>query len=432
MAKKKLLSVVVLTGIFALTSCDDSESTATGPGSETTPQIAETITSSSDGFALPGGSSDGTALPESSGSLFDPGSSDGTGEQAGIGGGTDIGSTPAAGSSSSIGQVAPASSSNIGGAEANSSSNGLAAPASSNNGQTTPASSSNGQATTPASSSDNGQATTPASSSEIAQASGGIFLAEGKEEEKDQMKVVYKTRTGWDGEGILAYPEQLSSDRKHAVVVWGPGGGEQPGKYEGMIRRLASHGFVVIALKESPGDASQATKALDWMEQQNKDSGSPLNGKLDMNTVGCSGHSMGGLESEQAAIKDKRVITAFLNNSGDRGGGAFKNIPATKTAGVVFGEKGMEHDNAISDYRSATSVPACMIEMTGGPDTGEGGYGHGSGPWDGMAVTIAWMRWHLGGEDFRKADFVGSSGKYINGNIAGHQGKWKGECKNFN
>ena len=421
MAKRKLLIVVVLAGTFALTSCDDSEVTATGPGSETTPEIAGLITSSSDGFAFPGSSSDGTALPGSSGGLFaPPGSSDGLGGQPGIGGGTDIGGTPAGGSSSSIGQAAPSSSSNIG-SGANSSSIGQAAPGSSSNGQVAPASSSN-----------NGQATTPASSSEVAQASGGIFLAEGKEEERDQMKVVYKTRTGWDGEGILAYPEQLSSDKKHAVVVWGPGGGEKPDAYEGMIRRLASHGFVVIALKESPGDASQATKALDWLEQQNKDSNSPLNGKLDMNTVGCSGHSMGGLESEQAAIKDKRVITAFLNNSGDRGGGAFKNIPATKTAGVVFGEKGMEHDNAISDYRSATSVPACMIEMTGGPMNSEGGYGHGSGPWDGMAITIAWMRWHLGGEDFRKADFVGSSGKYIDGNIIGKQGKWKGECKNFN
>ena len=430
MAKRRLLSVVVLGGIFALTSCGDTESTVAGPGSETTPQIGDLTTSSSDGFALPGSSSDGTALPGSSGGLFDPGSSDGMGGQPGIGGGTDIGGTPAAGSSSSIGQATPGSSSNIGGAEANSSSNGQATPGSSSNGQATPGSSSNGQAA-PASSSSAGQAT-PASSSEVAQASGGIFLAEGQEEEKDQMKVVYKTNTGWDGQGILAYPEQLSSDKKHAVVVWGPGGGEKPDAYEGMIRRLASHGFVVIALKESPGDASQATKALDWLEQQNKDSNSPLNGKLDMNTVGCSGHSMGGLESEQAAIKDKRVITAFLNNSGDRNGGAFKNIPATKTAGVVFGEKGMEHDNAISDYRSATSVPACMIEMTGGPMNNEGGYGHGSGPWDGMAITIAWMRWHLGGEDFRKADFVGSSGKYINGNIIGKQGKWKGECKNFN
>lgn len=289
----------------------------------------------------------------------------------------------------------------------------------------TPASS----AVAPASSSS--EATSSAAVSSSSEAPKGIFLAEGNEEEKDQLKVVYKTNTGWNNGGILCYPEKLSDTQKHGIVVWGPGGGEQPGKYEGMIRRLASHGFVVIALSESPGDASQAIKALDWMDKQNKDTNSPLYGKLDMNVVGCSGHSMGGLESEQAAIKDKRVITAFLNNSGDRNGGAFKNIPATKTAGVVFGEKGMEHDNAIADYRSATSVPACMIEMTGGPMNGEGGYGHGSGPWDGMAVTIAWMRWHLGGEDFRKADFVGSSGKYINGSIAGHQGKWKGECKNF-
>ena len=436
MAKKKLLSVVVLSGIFALTSCGDTESTVAGPGSETTPQIGDLTTSSSDGVAVPGSSSDVSAIPGSS----DVNGQAGPASSGGIGGSTVPGSSSSIGggaanpgSSGGIGSGAgPASSSAIGGAEPGSSQNGQAAPASSgNNGQAPAGSSSSGGQVAPASSSSAGQ-TTPASSSEVAQASGGIFLAEGKEEEKDQMKVVYKTNTGWDNGGILAYPEQLSSDKKHAVVVWGPGGGSSPTEYEGMIRRLASHGFVVIALRESPGDASQAIKALDWMEQQNKDSNSPLNGKLDLTKVGCSGHSMGGLESEQAAIKDKRVITAFLNNSGDRGGGAFKNIPATKTAGVVFGEKGMEHDNAIADYRSATSVPACMIEMTGGPMNSEGGYGHGSGPWDGMAATIAWMRWHLGGEDFRKPDFVGSSGKYIDGNIAGHQGKWKGECKNFN
>ena len=436
MAKKRLLGVVVLAGIFALTSCGDSETTATGPGSETTPQIGDLTTSSSDGVAVPGSSSDVSAIPSSSdvNGQANPTSSDGIGGSTVPGSSSSIGGGAAnPGSSGGIGSGAgPASSSAIGGAEPGSSQNGQAAPASSgNNGQAPAGSSSSGGQVAPASSSSAGQ-TTPASSSEVAQASGGIFLAEGKEEEKDQMKVVYKTNTGWDNGGILAYPEQLSSDKKHAVVVWGPGGGSSPTEYEGMIRRLASHGFVVIALRESPGDASQAIKALDWMEQQNKDSNSPLNGKLDLTKVGCSGHSMGGLESEQAAIKDKRVITAFLNNSGDRGGGAFKNIPATKTAGVVFGEKGMEHDNAIADYRSATSVPACMIEMTGGPMNSEGGYGHGSGPWDGMAATIAWMRWHLGGEDFRKPDFVGSSGKYIDGNIAGHQGKWKGECKNFN
>ena len=258
-----------------------------------------------------------------------------------------------------------------------------------------------------------------------------IFLAEGTEEEKDQLQVEYKTRTGWDGGGILSYPKQLSSTQKHGVIVWGPGGGTEPGAYEGMIRRLASHGFVVIALSISPGDASQATKAIDWLEQKNKDPNDLFYQKLELTKVGCSGHSMGGLESEQAAIKDKRVFTAFLNNSGDKNGGVIKNFPKEKTAGVLYGEVGMEKPNAIKDYETATDIKSCLIEMTGGPMNAEGGYGHGSGSWDGMAATIAWMRWQIGGEEFRKADFVGTTGKYIDGNIIGHQGKWKTQCKNF-
>ena len=300
-----------------------------------------------------------------------------------------------------------------------------------------PASSSSAVAEKPASSS---SAVKPASSSSekkvesssSAETPKGIFLAEGTEEEKDLLQVEYKTRTGWDGGGILSYPKQLSSTQKHGVVVWGPGGGTEPGAYEGMIRRLASHGFVVIALKESPGDASQAIKALDWLDKQNKDQSSPLFGKLDMNVVGCSGHSMGGLESEQAVIKDKRVLTAFLNNSGDWNGNGANKVATDRSIAILFGEVGMEKDNAKNDYNNAgVKAPACLIEMTGGPRNSEGGYGHGSGSWDGMAATVAWMRWHLGGETNRKADFVGTSGKYIDGSIIGKQGKWKTQCKNF-
>lgn len=299
-----------------------------------------------------------------------------------------------------------------------------------------PAQSSSSEAVKPASSSS--EAVKPASSSseQVVSSSSaapkGVFLASGKEEEKDQLQVEYKTDTGWDRGGILAYPKQLSNDQKHAVVVWGPGGGTKPGAYEGMIRRLASHGFVVIALKESPGDASQAIKAIDWMDQQNKDSNSPLYNKLDLNTVGCSGHSMGGLESEQAVIKDKRVLTAFLNNSGDWNGNGANKVPTDRSIAILYGEVGMEKDNAKNDYNNqGVRAPACLIEMNGGPRNSEGGYGHGSGSWDGMAATVAWMRWHLGGETERKADFVGSTGKYIDGSIIGKQGHWKTQCKNF-
>ena len=253
-----------------------------------------------------------------------------------------------------------------------------------------------------------------------------IFLSPGKEEERDQLAVEYIENTGPDGASILCYPKQLSSDKKHGVIVWGPGGGTEPGAYEQMIRRLGSHGFVVIAISSSPGDASKAIAALDWLEEKNKSSDDPLSGKLDMNTVGCSGHSMGGLESEQAIIKDKRVKTAILNNSGDIGHSAMGYVPSDRPIAIVYGNNGLERSNAEADYgNKAVKAPACLIMMDGIL------YGHGSGPWDGMAATIAWFRWHLGGESFRKADFVGSSGKYIDRPIIGKEGIWKGQCKNF-
>lgn len=272
----------------------------------------------------------------------------------------------------------------------------------------------------------------------IVQVKPSIYLSKNGDENKDQMEVSRIDNTGPDGLAILAWPKQLSEDPniKHAVVVWGPGGGTKPDAYGGIINRLASHGFVVIALSESPGNATKAIDAINWLEEKSKDPNGPLYNKLDFTKVGCSGHSMGGLESEQALIKDDRVITAMMNNSGDLGHTAMGYVPANKTIAIVYGEGGMERPNAEADYNNNNvKSPACLIKMTGGQGEecqfGECGWGHGSGPWGGMAATVAWMRWHLGGEEFRKADFVGVSGKYIDGNIIGEQGKWKGQCKNF-
>ena len=418
--KSKILTSMVVACAFALVNCDDTTSAV----EDALQEQGGVPTSSSDGLAP-------TTTPEiSSGSIVGgdnaaiPASSDSQGLSQGIeqgtvpassaiGGGNLVPATSSAGGENASPTSAPASSGQQG---------GDVAPA--------PASSSAGTTVTPASSS----AAAPASSSEAAQAPGasGVFLAEGTDENRDQMEVEYIERTGNDGGGILSSPKRLSADKKHAVVVWGPGGGTEPGAYGGMIRRLASHGFVVIALRESPGNTSQGKPALDWLEKKNKDPNDPLYQKLDMTKVGCSGHSMGGLESEQMVIQDKRVITAMLNNSGDLGHTAMASVPTDKTIGIVYGEAGMERPNAEADYNNnGVRAPACLIQMTGGPQGGEGGWGHGSGPWGGMAATVAWMRWHLGGEDFRKADFVGSSGRYINGEIIGEQGHWKGTCKNF-
>ncbi|SHK99963.1 hypothetical protein SAMN05720764_10696 [Fibrobacter sp. UWH5] len=280
----------------------------------------------------------------------------------------------------------------------------------------------------------------PESSSAVVQeAPKGIFLANDTDENKDYMEVEYFTNTGDNGGAILAYPKRLSETQKHGVVLWGPGGGSSPSQYEGIIRRLASHGFVVIATSESPDGTGRGKPALDWLEKKNNTPGDPLYQKLDMTKVGASGHSMGGLQSEEMLINDDRVITAVLNNSGDMAHVDGTKVPATKTFAIVYGEGGMERPNAEADYGNpGVKAPACLIKMTGGAvganpecQNGECGWGHGSGPWGGMAATVSWMRWHLGGEDFRKADFVGTSGAYINGPIVGGPGNWKGQCKNF-
>lgn len=279
------------------------------------------------------------------------------------------------------------------------------------------------------------EAETPVESSSseepVQQAPKGIFLADDTDENKDYMEVVYQTGTGDNGGAVLAYPKRLSETQKHGVVLWGPGGGSKPEEYEGLIKRLASHGFVVIGTSESPNGTERGKPALDWLEKKNSTPGDPLYQKLDMTKVGASGHSMGGLQSEQMLINDSRVVTAILNNSGAWDGKAAAQVPTGvgKTIAIVYGEVGSESDNAKNDYNNpGVKIPACLIRME------NNNYGHGSGPWDGQAATVAWMRWHLGGEDFRKADFVGSTGKYIDGPVytwQGAKGNWKGQCKNF-
>ena len=255
---------------------------------------------------------------------------------------------------------------------------------------------------------------------------GQIFLQEGTEEEKDQLQVEYQTLSTPIPNTVLSYPKQLSSDKKYGVIAWGPGYGSKAGDYEAIIKRLASHGFVVIGLGTSPGDGTKIIEALNWLEEKNKSSDHPLSGKLDMETVGCSGHSLGGKECEVSISKDKRIKTFIINNAGDRDHVAMSKVDPDKPVAIVYGNNGMERPNSEADYGNKdVKSPACLIMMDGAD------HGHGSGPWDGMAATVAWFRWHLGGESFRKADFVGSSGKYINGPIIGKRGNWKGVCKNF-
>lgn len=236
----------------------------------------------------------------------------------------------------------------------------------------------------------------------------------------------FKTKqiTGGAHDGdIIIMPENLTTDpnKIHGVIIWGPGGGTKPDAYGQVTGQLASYGFVVYGTWQSGGNGDEMTAAIDWLEKQDKDPNSVFYQKLKLDKVGVSGHSMGGLNSEQALVKDKRVATAFLCNSGAFGGtGGLDKNTAGKPAGIIYGREGMERPNAEADYANAKGPAWISMMHKDGVEMG-----HGSGPWEGADAVCAWMRWQIGGDSTIRKDFFENGGKYNNNGI------WQTQFKNW-
>ena len=274
-----------------------------------------------------------------------------------------------------------------------------------------------------------GGTTTVASGGTTAIASGGttmggtsevkVLLAGSDVNADGPLQTTVQENISFSGGGhILVRPTDITKEpnTKHPVAVWGPGGGTPPKDYLTLLKRMASQGFVVVGIRESSGGSELMSAAIDWLEKQNADSSSPMYGKLIVNRVGVFGHSMGGLSSEATALVDPRVATALMDNSG-----AFSHDQLVKMkvpVGIIYGENGMERPNAEGDYNNSGNKSPCWLGMMAGG-------GHGSGPWDGAAANVAWMRWHIGGENSRKASFLGNGGDYNS------RGVWTTKFKNW-
>lgn len=245
-----------------------------------------------------------------------------------------------------------------------------------------------------------------------------VFLAGDNVNADGPLGTVVENPNFSGGGHILVRPESITSEpnAKHPVAIWGPGGGTAPDYYMQLLTRMASQGFVVVGIRESTGDSVLMSAAIDWLEEQNENTSSPMYDRLILNRVGVFGHSMGGLSSEATALVDDRVSTALLDNSGSFSHDALVNL--TIPVGIIYGETGQERPNAEGDFNNPGNKGPCWLSMM------KGG-GHGSGPWDGASANVAWMRWHLGGENFRKDAFIGAGGDYNDTGI------WVTEFKNW-
>ena len=126
----------------------------------------------------------------------------------------------------------------------------------------------------------------------------------------------------------------------------------------------------------------------------------------------------------------KKIYIFVLNDFEDPNHNIMSSIPVGRSIAIVNGINAFNGKGKINtsiDYADKNiQSSACLIMMDGNKYNNAG-----SAINSGFAASISWVRWHLGGEVYRKADFVGTSGKYINEPIIGGEGVWQGKCKNF-
>lgn len=204
----------------------------------------------------------------------------------------------------------------------------------------------------------------------------------------------------------LFHPARLGGCRVHPVVLWGNGTGATPRTYAGLLRHLASHGFIVVAADtSSSGSGREMLAGLDHVTAEHRRPGSAFHGRVDLGRVGSTGHSQGGAGAVVTGA-DPRVGTVVPIQPGPFGDHRQLHGPTFYLAGRL--------DLVVSPlllvyprYRETGHVPAVYGELAGAghaePTGNGGGY---RGP------VTAWFRFHLLGDEQARGMFFGPGCTY--------------------
>jgi Chlorophyllase enzyme len=210
----------------------------------------------------------------------------------------------------------------------------------------------------------------------------------------------FSVTTQSDSVNTFYSPSQLGSNgcTRHPVILWGNGTFTTPIIYDGLLRHLASHGFIVAAANTTnAGSGQEMLQGLNTLTTWNGAAGNRFNGRVDLERVGTTGHSQGGAGSVRAGA-DPRVDTVFPM----AGGGSL-----TAVRGPVLhlvGTNDPIRTAALSSYNSATTTPAAYAELAGADHLTFLGNAGGF-----RGTATAWARWQLMGDTNASNQFVGAS-----------------------
>ncbi len=202
-------------------------------------------------------------------------------------------------------------------------------------------------------------------------------------------------------------PENMDeSGLCHPVITWGNGTGSTPNLYGGLLKHLASHGFVIVGSNSTNvarGEPRPMNVGIDWILEQNEDPTSALYHRIDTAHIGATGHSQGAVATSQAS-SDERIVTSLPIE----GAQPQRDLhgPAMFFCGGQDDIVGC--DGAVRALESVTTLPAMYANYLS-VDHGSWLSFGGNSRTDVEVAITAWMRVHLMADNALRPWFYGES-----------------------
>ncbi len=213
------------------------------------------------------------------------------------------------------------------------------------------------------------------------------------------------------------YPTELTdSDRVYPVVVFANGTGVFGSKYKALFEHLASWGFVVVGNEDPESwNGNSSDKSLAYILEQNEDRDSVFYRKIDIDNIGISGHSQGGVAVFNAITEHGHSnyykTAVALSPTNEEQAVSLKwhydltkiNIPVM----LIAGTKGDFETKLVIPFEKMLSmydklnVDKIMMRKTG--------YEHGEMLYQADGYVTAWFMWQLQGDEYAAGAFTGDT-----------------------
>lgn len=218
------------------------------------------------------------------------------------------------------------------------------------------------------------------------------------------------------------YPKELeTSGEKYPVVVFVNGTGVAASRYKPVLEHLASWGFIAIGNEDpSTWEGKKADATLSWLLTANEDETSIFYHRVDIDNIGITGHSQGGVgvfsAINETEHKELYKCAVSLSPTQEDTAAALKmpydssktTIPVMILAGAPNDVVSLEGLNDMFKKISADVVIARRSNTD-----------HGQMLYSGDGYVTAWFMWQLQGDEAAEAAFMGENAEIL------HNANWQ-------